>query len=341
MPPRKKLPKINLALQGGGSHGAFTWGVLDRLLEDERIQLEGVTGTSAGAMNGAVLVYGLLSGGRDGARQLLRDFWYKVSAAASFSPIQPTWFEKWLGQNDASQSPALIAADYFTRMFSPYQYNPLDINPLRTIVDELVDFELIRENTEYKLFVNATNVRSGKIKVFKTQEMSIECVMASACLPFIFQTVEIDGEAYWDGGYSGNPALFPLFYTCGSNDIMVVQINPLCIEDVPTDPADILDRVNEISFNSTLMREVRAIHFVKHLLDGHQVDDKRYSDIRLHLVEAENVMNDFNSASKLNADWDFLQYLHQIGYQSADEWLNEHAQDIGKRSSIDIEDIYL
>jgi len=218
--------QVNLALQGGGSHGAFTWGVLDRLLEDERIDIEAISGTSAGAMNASVLAYGLLKGGRSQARAMLGEFWQRVSQAAAMSMLQPTFYDRMTGTHNMGYSPGFYAMDWFTRTLSPYQYNPFDLNPLRDILDDMVDFEAIRKNKEIKLFINATNVLTGKIKVFKTAELTRDMVMASACLPHMFQTVIVDEQPYWDGGYSGNPAIFPLFYHCASNDIIIVQIKP-------------------------------------------------------------------------------------------------------------------
>lgn len=341
-PARRTGPKpINLALQGGGAHGAFTWGVLDRILEDKRLDIEGISATSAGAMNAVVMLDGWLEGGAKRASEKLHDFWHQISTITSFSPMQPTAMEKLFGQTDFSHSPSFYAMDFFTRLFSPYQYNPFDINPLRQILGDMVDFDRLSKNKEMQLFVNATNVSSGKIRVFNTSELTIDAVMASACLPFLFKTVHIDGEPYWDGGYSGNPALFPLFYACTSPDIMVVQINPLHVDSVPTHAAEILDRVNEISFNATLIREMRAIEFVKRLLKEHRIPDTRYSDVRVHLVEAEDLMKDIGASSKFNADWDFLTYLHDIGYNAADGWLAQHYDKIGKESSIDIEEYYL
>lgn len=337
----KKTKSINLALQGGGSHGAFTWGVLDRLLQDERIEIEAMTGTSAGAMNGLITLYGLLSGGREEARELLDTFWHKISHAGAMSPIQPTLIDRMVGQFNQGNIPSLYAVDFFTNLVSPYQYNPLGINPLRNIVEEMVDFEMIRDQDDIKLFVNATNVRTGKIKVFSSSELTLDMVMASACLPSIFQTVEIDGEPYWDGGYSGNPAIYPLFYHCSSNDVVVVQINPINVEEVPKDAASILDRVNEISFNATLMREMRAINFVSKLLKEHKIDDERYRDMRLHRIEAEDAMNDLSSASKMNVDWNFLVELHDIGFDTADSWIKKNYRHIEKTSSINIDEVYL
>lgn len=333
--------RINLALQGGGAHGAFTWGVLDRILEDDRLQIEAITGTSAGAMNGAVAVYGLLTEGPQKARTLLTEFWRKVSLAAHFSPLQPTILDRMMGNHNLDMSPNFYALDFFTRMFSPYQYNFLDLNPLKVVVQELINFETIRNSKTVKLFVNATHVRSGKLAVFRTEEMTIDMLMASACLPFLFKTVYVNGEPYWDGGYSGNPALHPLFYECHTPDVVIVQINPLYVEAVPTTATEILDRVNEISFNSNLLREMRAIDFVKRLLDENRIPDTRYTDVRVHVVEAEALMSEIGTASKFNADWDFLKYLRDIGYKATDEWLENHYDDIGKRSSVDIKARYL
>lgn len=332
---------INLALQGGGAHGAFTWGALDRILEDDRLQIEAITGTSAGAMNGTVAAYGLLTGGPEKAREMLRDFWYKISLAASFSPLQPTVFDKFMGTFNVDSSPNFFAMDFFTRVFSPYQYNFLDLNPLKAIVHELIDFETIRKSKSVKLFVNATHVRTGKLTIFRTEDMTIDMLMASACLPFLFKTVYVNGEPYWDGGYSGNPALHPLFYECHAPDVVIVQINPLNVDAVPTSATEILDRVNEISFNSNLLREMRAIQFVKKLLDEHRVPEQRYKDVHVHLVEAEAMMSDIGTASKFNADWDFLQYLKGVGYQAASDWLDNHYDCIGNKSSVDIKERYL
>jgi len=326
---------INLALQGGGAHGAFTWGVLDKLLADGRLQIDGISGTSAGAMNGTIAAYGLLQDGPDYARELLATFWERISEAARYSPLQPTYFDKLFG-HDVTYSPGFMAMDFFTRYLSPYQFNVFDLNPLQRIINELVDFEVIRHNQHIRLFVNATHVHNGKIKVFKTDEMTCDRLMASACLPHLFKTVYVEGEPYWDGGFSGNPALFPLFYHCSAPDILIVQINPLYVDDVPTTSAEIIDRVNEISFNSSLMREVRAIEFVRKLLAEHRVPQSGYRNVLLHLIEAESVMAEFGAASKLNADWDFLQYLHDVGYQAASDWLDAHYEQLGEETTADL-----
>jgi NTE family protein len=258
---------VNLALQGGGAHGAFTWGVLDRLLEDERIVLDGVSATSAGAMNGAALIYGLADGGRDGARELLRRFWQRISESARYTIFQPTPFDRMFGKHDLDHSPAYQAFDFMTRLLSPYQLNPTDANPLRDLLVELIDFERLQHVTTVKLYVCATNARTGKIRVFQPEEICADVLLASSCLPALFRAVEIDGEAYWDGGYMGNPAMFPLLYGCKASDIVLVEINPIRIDEVPTTARAIMDRVNDISFNATMMREMRTIAFVTQLFD--------------------------------------------------------------------------
>ena len=252
-------PKIiELALQGGGAHGAYTWGVLDRLLEDPRVRIEGLSGTSAGAMNAAVLADGLHCGGEGFAREALQDFWAAVSRAAMASPIRRTPLDRWLGRWSLDYSPGYLAVDFLSRVASPYQLNPLNINPLRDILAQQVDFESVRACPDIKLFVTATNVRTGKLRVFRKEELSVDAVMASACLPFLFKAVEIGGEAYWDGGYMGNPSLFPLLEECGGRDILIVQINPIQRDEVPTSAAAIMNRLNEITSNRRRWRSARA-----------------------------------------------------------------------------------
>ncbi|MBA4397544.1 MAG: patatin, partial [Syntrophus sp. (in: bacteria)] len=247
---------INVALQGGGSHGAFTWGVLDRLLEEDRIFIDGISGTSAGAMNAVVVADGLMKGGKKGARQALHDFWHAVSEAARFSPIRRTPFDVITGNWNLDQSPSYLMFDMLERLASPYQLNPLNMNPLRDLLVEQVNFERVRSCNQVKLFVCATNVRSGRVKVFERPEITADMVMASACLPFMYQAVEIDGEAYWDGGFMGNPVLFPFAYKCMCKDVVIVQINPMRRDEIPKTAQEILNRANEITFNGGLMKEL-------------------------------------------------------------------------------------
>jgi len=332
---------VNLALQGGGAHGAFTWGVLDRLLEEESIAFEGISATSAGAANAAVLAYGLTAGGRDGAKTALKDFWRRVSHSAFASPLQPSPFDKLMMNHGLDNSPAHLLFDVLTRILSPYQLNPLNINPLKQVLEAVVDFEMLRAKSVVKLFLSATNVRSGKVKIFSEKEACVDAVLASACLPFLSQAVEIEGEHYWDGGYMGNPAIFPLIYACGTSDIVVVHINPMNRPDVPTTARDIMNRINEISFNSSLMREMRAVAFVTKLIDDGHLAASAMKRMRIHAIDAEEVMQGLGVASKLNADWEFLLHLHGIGRERAQAWLDGDFGKVGVESSVDIRAKYL
>jgi NTE family protein len=329
--PASAVKTVNFALQGGGAHGAFTWGVLDRILEEPRIAIEGISATSAGAMNAAVLAHGLTAGGREGARQALTNFWRRVAQAASLSPLQ----------HGLENSPAHFMFDLFSRVLSPYQWNPLNYNPLRSAVEQAVDFAALRDGSAVKLFLSATNVRTGKVKVFTDKEVTADCVLASACLPFLYQAVSIDGEYYWDGGYMGNPALFPLIYGCDSRDIVVVHINPMERQDIPRSARDIMDRINEISFNSSLMREMRAVAFVTKLLDDRKLNDTEVKRVLVHAISTDDVMQGLGAASKLNADWKFLTCLHEIGRERAEAWIATHYDALDIESTIDIRATYL
>lgn len=352
MPGSSTLPKaerkaevatktINLALQGGGAHGAFAWGVLDRLLEDDRIAFEGASATSAGAMNAVVMAYGLAEGGREGARRALTDFWRRISHAAAFGPLQASPVDRLLHNHALDYSPAFIMLDLMSRMLSPYQLNPANYNPLRHVLEQVVDFDRLRASAPLKLFLSATNVRTGKVRVFGNDEITADTVMASACLPFMFQAVEIDGEAYWDGGYMGNPAIFPLIYHCDCPDVVVLHINPLFRPDVPRSASEIMNRINEISFNSSLMREMRAIAFVTKLIDEGAICQGGLKRMNVHAIAADEVMQGLSVMSKLNADWEFLTHLRDDGRDTAAAWLAVHHDRIGRESTVDIHDYYL
>ena len=340
-PKGAQVRRINLALQGGGSHGAFAWGVLDRLLEDERIAIEGISGTSAGAVNGAVAAYGLTVGGRDKARALLDELWQRIASVAALTPLQPTPLDRMLGVGRMDFSPGYWMLDTMARVLSPYQFNALSIDPLRDVVGSLVDFDVLRHCETVKLFVGATDIKRCRVKVFELAEMSLDAVMASACLPFLHQAVEIDGEAYWDGGYSGNPAIFPLIYGTEARDVLLVQINPINHDDVPTTAQGILDRLNTVTFNATLMREMRAIAFVTKLIDGGFDDEGRLKRLLIHVIEAEDEMRALGVSSKLNADWTFLQHLRDIGRARAETWLGDNHRHLGKKSTVDIGEMFL
>jgi NTE family protein len=333
---------INLALQGGGAHGAFTWGVLDRLLEDERIAFEGVSATSAGAMNAVVLAYGLTEGGREGARKALAGFWRRVSHAAATGPLQPTWLDRLTGNRSLEYSPAFIMFDLMSRVLSPYQLNPMNHNPLYDVLVKSVDFDRLRSSVcPLKLYLSATNVRTGKIKVFENDVICPQRVLASGCLPFLFQAVEIDGEHYWDGGYMGNPAIYPLIYNSESRDVLLIHINPRERAELPTTATEIMNRVNEISFNSSLMREMRAISFVTKLVDDSPDEFKTLKRMLAHSIAADEIMSELGVASKLNGDWDFLTYLRDEGRDHADKWLALNFDRLGRESTIDIRKEYL
>ena len=335
------MPKpINLALQGGGSHGAFTWGVLDAFLADPRIDIEGLSGTSAGAMNAVVVADGLVRGGAEGARQRLRDFWAAIGQSAATSPIRRSPLDVLTGNWSMDYSPAYQALDALSRAVSPYQLNPLNLNPLRDLLETMIDFERVRQCTAIKLFVSATNVHTGKIKVFKGSTMTADMVMASACLPMLYQAVEIDGVPYWDGGYTGNPALFPFFKGCQSPDIVVVQINPIERLQTPRTSYEIINRMNEITFNGSLLKEYRAISLITRLIEkGHDLGAD-YRRIYLHVIENQAVLNPLGASSKLNAEPAFLQLLHDAGRDAALRWLDEHGDKIGSHSTVDLRKMF-
>lgn len=331
---------IDLALQGGGAHGAFTWGVLDRLLEDGRLTLDGLSGTSAGAMNAVVLADGLQKGGPDAARQALEDFWSAVSRAAAFSPLQRTALDMLMGRWTLDHSPAFQMFEMLSRQFSPYEFNPFDINPLRDLVGGLVDFGRVNACAPCRIFITATNVRTGRAKIFRQGDITLDAVMASACLPFLFRAVEIDGEAYWDGGYSGNPALFPLVDDCAARDIVLVQINPVARQPVPRTAREILNRMNEITFNASLIKELRQIALLKELIRQAGLESERHRDVLLHRIHADDDLSDLGVSSKMNAEWAFLLHLRDIGRRAAGFWLDRHIEDVGQRSSFDIHALF-
>jgi NTE family protein len=340
-PGATRVKHINLALQGGGAHGAFTWGVLDRLLEERRLEVEGVSATSSGAMNAVVMAHGLTIGGRECAREALENFWHQVvRVAALFNPLQSSP-SGGLHNHGPDNSSAHLWFEVVSRFLSPYQLNPFNYNPLRQLIGGVVDFDRLRQGSTIKLFLSATNVRTGKVKVFTDKEITADCVLASACLPFLYQAVEVDGEHYWDGGYMGNPALFPLIYSCRSRDILVVHINPMERTEVPRTAREIMNRVDEISFNSSLMREMRAVAFVTKLIDDGKLGQGDAKRMLIHSVCANDVMRALGVASKLNADGKFLGHLHALGRERAQAWIDRHFDDLGSRSTVDIQAAYL
>jgi NTE family protein len=331
---REPLP-VDLALQGGGAHGAFTWGVLDRLLEEDWLKIEGVSGTSAGAMNAAALIAGFVEGGAQGAREKLELFWRRVSDAGRLSPLQRNPIDVMLGRWTLDASPIFIATDLMSRLVSPYDLNPHGVNPLRRILSEVIDFERIAR-APISIFVTATNVSTGRARVFRNADLSPDALLASACLPTMFQAIEIDGEMYWDGGYSGNPTITPLVRECVSQDTILVQINPIVRKETPRTATEIANRLNEVSFNAVLLKELRMIALLRQTADPGDAEGARWAGMRIHRVASEMMMA-LSASSKLLAEWDFLCMLRDEGRSAADAFLDRHSDDIGERSTLDLD----
>jgi len=341
MAKKTTIKNINFALQGGGSHGAYSWGVLDRFLEEEDINIEAISGTSAGAMNAAVLVNGYAKGGRAGAKDLLEKFWRRVSEAAAFSPMSKSPVERMITGWNMDSSPTYHWFDMMSRIFSPYELNPLNVNPLKMVLDDMLDMELFRKSNSIQCFVTATHVTSGQARVFSRDEISTEVLLASSCIPFMFQAVAVEGEFYWDGGYMGNPTIWPLIYNSNSEDVILVQINPIHNEQIPRTAPEIINRLNEITFNSSLIAEMRAIDFVSRLIRQKRVEKNRYKDMRMHLIYSQEEMHHLNASSKMNADWNFFIHLRDIGREAADSWLKQNKAMLGVKSTLDIRKKFL
>jgi NTE family protein len=328
---------VDFALQGGGAHGAFTWGVLDRLLEESWLRIDGISGTSAGAMNGAVLVAGYADDGANGARAALENFWRRVSQAALLSPLRRTPLDVLLGRWTLDHSPAFVAMDLMTRLFSPYDLGPHAANPLRDILAETVDFDRLAR-APIKLFVTATNVRTGRGRVFRNGEVTPDVLLASACLPTVFQAIEIDGESYWDGGYSGNPTITPLVRECRSQDTILVQINPVERPGTPRTARDILNRLNEVSFNAVLLKELRMIALLRQVAQPDNSESAKWANMRIHRI-ASDLMVELGYSSKLNAEWEFLCMLRDEGRRAGEAFLEAHHEELGRHSTFDLDEL--
>jgi NTE family protein len=326
---------VSLALQGGGSHGAFTWGVLDRLLEDGRIDIEGISGASAGTMNAVVMAHGLTVGGREAAREALKTFWESVAARSAFNFMPEEVAAPEI--NGARPNPAFKAFLYLTRFFSPYQLNPFDLNPLRDILAKQIDFERLRAECQIKLFVAATQVSTGRLKLFRTRQLTLDTVLASACLPSLHHAVEIEGEAYWDGGLAANPPIFPLVHQCAAADLLVVLVHPLRRPETPTVADDIWHRLTEISFSSTFYTELQGLALAKRETERWPVSlgrlERRLRRLNLHLIDCQELMSQLSALSKLNAHPSFIQVLYDEGRNRTGAWLDENFAQIGTRSS--------
>ena len=326
---------VDFALQGGGAHGAFTWGVLDRLLEEPWLRIDGISGTSAGAMNAAVLIDGYAAGGPARAREALERFWRRVSEAAMLSPLRRGPIDVLLGRWTLDFSPAFVTMDLMSRMFSPYVFGPLATNPLHQILSDLIDFDRL-SRAPIKLFVTATNVHTGRGRVFRNAEITSQVLLASACLPQLFQAIEIDGEAYWDGGYSGNPTITPLVRECVSQDTILIPINPIERPGTPRTAREILDRVNEVAFNAVTLKELKMIALLRQVADAGNTEGAAWAGMRIHMVP-NSIMLELGYSSKLNAEWAFLRMLRDEGRRAAEAFLVAHGDDIGKRSSVDFD----
>ena len=346
------LPIVNLALQGGGSHGAFTWGVLDALLEDGRITFEGISGTSAGAMNAVALAHGFAQAEtqvkgdpREAAREALANFWNGIVDMGALSEVQRAPFDALFGQHAADDSPTALwtnaISSFWSTAVSPYQSNPFDINPLRQFLEQQIDFERVAHIHSLKVFVVATRVSTGKAEVFSGRRLTVNAVMASACLPLAFQAVEIEGDHFWDGGYSGNPAIHPLIYNCKSRDVVLVQINPIKRDKVPTTSAEIADRINEVTFNAGLIAEMRAIDFVKRLLAQGKLDPLHYKDVLMHRIDGGEALEAFPASTKSSINANLIHTLRDLGRTHARAWLSEHYAKLGVTSTVDIKQDYL
>jgi NTE family protein len=326
--PERRTKKLNLALQGGGSHGAFTWGVLDQLLEDGRLSVTGISGTSAGAVNAVMLADGLARGGPEEARKRLAQFWRAASIGGQLPGPQRAVLDRLLSFLPVDGSPVQIFVDAMSRFLSPYDLNPLNLNPLKDLIGSMVDFEAVRAYEDLQLFIAATNVHTGRVRIFPREKVTADVVMASAALPLVFRAVEIDGESYWDGGYMGNPAIFPLLRANETDDVLVVQINPLLRDKTPTSSRDILHRINEITFNSSLAAEMRALEFIGRLSDEARVN--------VHRITLGGLGKKLSAGSRLNTDYDFFGLLHRAGRRAARRFLDNHYGDIGVRSTVDL-----
>ncbi len=340
-----KTKPISLALQGGGAHGAFTWGVLDRLLEEPSLEFRAITATSAGAMNAVALASGLHENGPAGARATLEDFWHEVSRrGAPLQAIAPTPMQSsFEAFNPFTAFTPFNFATALQSFASPYDLNPFDYNPLRDALDAIIDFEAAR-NAPVDLHIAATNVETGRVRIFHGEEITLEATLASACLPQTFKAVEIDNQPYWDGGYMGNPALFPLIYSDAPGDVLLVLINPLVRRGTPKTAAAIQDRLNEISFNSALISELRAISFVRKLLDENWLADRvkrKYRRLNVHAIHGGEALRELSLESKFDTRWKFLQQLRDLGRSHAEGWCLTCLDTVGKDSTIDIHDAFL
>jgi len=337
-PETGTVKRVNLALQGGGAHGAFTWGVLDQLLADERLEIAGLSGASAGALNAVMVADGLARGGRDEARRRLGEFWRATSAGGDLPAVQRAVADRLFSMMPFAATPMQNWLEAMSHYFSPYELNPLNINPLKDLIERFVDFDAVRAGA-VPVFIAATNVHTGRLRIFSGDALSADAVMASAALPFMFRAVEIDGVPYWDGGYMGNPAIFPFLHETDADDVLVVQINPVTRATTPRTSAEIVNRLNEITFNSALIAELRSMDFANQLIDNGRFprgSSHPYRKLHVHRIHLGGLGERLSAASKLKTDFDFLRLLYRAGRRAAHSFLEHHFDDIGERSTLDL-----
>lgn len=334
-PQRPATKKINLALQGGGAHGAFTWGVVDQILADGRLEITGISGASAGAVNAVMIADGFARGGSEEARLRLATFWRAASTGGTLPPVQRAVTDRMLSMMPFATTPIQSWFETMAHYFSPYELNPFDFNPLSDLIARSVDFDAIR-NGDIELFISATNVHTGRLRLFPRDKITADVVMASAALPFMFRAVEIDGIPFWDGGYMGNPAIFPFLQATDTDDVLVVQINPVTRPTTPKSSSEIIGRLNEITFNSALISELRAMDFITQLIDDGHLPPGRYRRLNFHRIDLGVLATRLAGASKLKTDFEFLDLLRRAGQRAARRFLDQHFDDIGQRSTLDL-----
>lgn len=336
-----RLKTINLALQGGGARGAFTWGVLDKLLEDGRIEFDGISATSAGSLNAVMLAQGLLNGGNEGGRSALNNFWHAIGDYGHWLNTTKITALDYLLFPYLNTPAAFTLFRTLTGLWSPYQFNPFNYNPIRKILENMLNLEQIRRHSSLELYICATNVKTGKLHIFSKDELSINSILASCCLPHLFQTVEVNGDSYWDGGFLGNPAIFPLIYNTMAKDILIIHTSPFKRNEVPMEASTIFQRMTELAFHSSLMREIRAIAFVSDMIKKNQIKEEcknQFKEVRLHCLDADHVLQDMSLMSTYNVSMDFLLKMRDLGRNTADQWLQKNYASIGKSSTIDFDE---
>jgi NTE family protein len=336
-----KQKKVVVALQGGGSHGAFTWGVLDALLEKKDFFIEGISGTSAGAMNAVAATQGLLQNGNKGAQQMLQAYWEKIGEKGRKSPLQFSPLDKAVKHFDMSNNPVFKMMQSIGGMFSPYQLNPKNVHPMRDVVEGLFDFKLLQEAQERKVFLCATHIATGKLKIFTGKELTSDAVLASACVPSLFQAIEVNGEFYWDGGFIGNPAIYPLLYNCDAVDVIVIQIRRVHDHVIPRTVHDINNRLGEITQNACLTREMRSIAYITKLIEDGVIPKGRVKHLHMHLIRDDEFFGTLDRSSGFSADPDFLAYLRDAGRRCGEKWIKEHYNNIGVRTTANLGDDFV